>query len=193
MSVHLCPEGKASWFLLQHLGQHPAAPRYGIGIWGGGMTIIILVRRSTGLPEEPHYTGNDFAISEFLLNAFRCFVGKLLSREHGTGKRLSHVHHKMEFILFLFYVFKEELFMFFQSSFMTVTSKRLPQKTCTACLYGTEKSPGSETQPRQWQCCPPQALSSLFLKERMQFFKKALQNLITMNKESRAGVVVSIA
>lgn len=125
-----------------------------------------------GLPEEPCYTGDHFAISESLLHALGCFLGNLSSREHGTGRRLSCKPENGVYIsIFFFYLFKGEFFMFSQSSLMTITSKPLSQKTCTGCLYGTEQSPGSGTQPRQWPCCHPQALSSLSPK-RTQFSTK---------------------
>lgn len=93
LSVYLCLEGKASWFLLQHPGQHPAVPFWTSlldwDMWWGNDRHHHHCVMSHGLPEEPCYTENHFAISESLLHALGCFLGNLSSRGHGTGRRLS--------------------------------------------------------------------------------------------------------
>lgn len=63
-----------------------------------------------GLPEEPHYAGFHFAISESLLNVFGCFMGNLLPCELALGRDcFTYTIRWSLYLNFLFYLFKRRI------------------------------------------------------------------------------------
>lgn len=89
-------------------------------------------------------------ISEFLLNAFKCFAGSLLYLFSILPGRdflnVSDLYHKMEFIFLIFwggvYLKTCSLCSFREIFLMAITYKVLTQKVflscCTVCLYRAE-------------------------------------------------------